>query len=80
MDQAARSIPPLERMDDWEMGWCESLATMRGDQGLLEKLRQEKQNRKDRQIRQAPGLLPDWIVKDMSEDRDQGGEKMLLPA
>jgi len=80
MDQAARSIPPLERMDDWEMDWCESLATMRGDQGLLDKLRQEKQNRKDRQTRQAPGLLPDWIVKNTSEGRDHSGEMMLLPA
>ncbi len=80
MDQAARSIPPLERMDDWEMGWCESLANMRGDQELLERMRQEKQNRKDRQTRQAPGLLSDWIVKDTSEGREHSGEMMLLPA
>ena len=67
-------------MDDWQMDWCESLATMRGDQGLLDKLRRERQNRETRQTRQVPGQLPDWIVKDMSEGRDQGKEMMLLPA
>lgn len=80
LEQATRSIPPVERMDDWQMDWCESLATMRGDQRLLDMLRRERQKRKDRQTRQAPGQLPDWIVKDMSEGRDQGKEMMLLPA
>ena len=64
LDKAAASLSDVESMNDWELDWGENLASMRGDEEMRENLRKERQRRRENQTEDAPGWLPDWIVRD----------------
>lgn len=64
LDKASASLSDVECMNDWELDWGESLASMRGDEEMQENLRKERQRRQENQSEDAPGWLPDWVVRD----------------
>ncbi len=63
LDKAAASLSEVESMNDWELDWGENLASMRGDEEMQENLRKERQRRRENQTEDAPGWLPDWVVR-----------------